>query len=389
MKNNPENPHNTHPHKPHKAGLFVLAAVWISLSVWCFIKQPEEFSLSERRALKQFPKGSLEKIVNGSFMSEFEDYALDQFPQRDTFRMIKSISSMYVFGKKDNNGIYMADGYASKLEYPLNESSVKGAADKITGLYNRYIKDTDCRTYISIVPDKNYFLAAPNNYPAMDYERLFSLIKENTPYAEYIDITDTLEIDDYYKTDTHWKQENITDAAGRILEAMGRSRLTDYNTVDTGIEFYGVYLGQSALPLGSESMKYVTNDIIADCKVTISGGTAAENVSGIKEYFGMYDMDRLSGRDPYEMYLSGAVPVIYIDNPNAGNDKQLIVFRDSFGSSLVPLISHEYRKVTVLDTRYITPDLIGEFAEFDNADVLFVYSTLLINQSMSMRDFYK
>ena len=30
-------------------------------------------------------------------------------------------------------------------------------------------------------------------------------------FAEYISISDLLERDDYYKTDTHWRQEKITD----------------------------------------------------------------------------------------------------------------------------------------------------------------------------------
>lgn len=369
--------------KSNKAGLFVVAAVWLSLSVWCYVKPADKFSLSERRVLAQFPQASLDKIENGSFMTEFESYTLDQFPARDQFRTLKSVSSLYVFGKRDNNGIYIANGYASKLEYPLNEKSVVNAADKITKLYDRYMKGTNSKVYISIVPDKNYFLAKPNGYLSMDYERIFSLIKENTPYAQYIDITDTLDIDDYYRTDTHWRQENIIGAADRITEAMGSSRLTGYYTKETGTRFYGVYSGQSALPLESESINYITSDMIAECRVL------ADNITEQKEYYGMYDMDKLSGRDPYEMYLSGAVPVVYIYNPNAEEEKELIVFRDSFGSSLIPLLSQGYSKITVFDTRYMQPDFVGEFAEFENADVLFVYSTLLINQSAAMRDFTK
>ena len=40
-------------------------------------------------------------------------------------------------------------------------------------------------------------------------------------YMTYIDIFDKLSIDDYYKTDSHWKQENITDVAEFISECMG------------------------------------------------------------------------------------------------------------------------------------------------------------------------
>ena len=54
-------------------------------------------------------------------MDKFEEFTLDQFPLRDSFRTLKSLFTYNVLQQKDNNGIYIADGYAAKLEYPLNE----------------------------------------------------------------------------------------------------------------------------------------------------------------------------------------------------------------------------------------------------------------------------
>lgn len=353
----------------------------MALSAWCFLKPGDEISESERRRLAGFPQVSADKILNGSFMSEFEEYTLDQFPVRDKFRMLKAVSSKYIFGQKDNNGIYMADGHVSKLEYPLNEKSVTDAAGKLTSIYDRYIKGTNSKVYLSIVPDKNYFLAAKNGYPAMDYSRMFSLMRGNMPYAEFIDITGELETEDYYRTDTHWKQENIADVAGKIVKAMGSSELEGAEIVQADIAFRGVYCGQSALPLKSEQIKYVTNDVLQSCRVL------SENATGLVGYEGVYDFDRLYGNDPYDVYLSGAQPVVRIENPNAKSSRELIVFRDSFGSSLVLLLVQGYKRITLFDTRYMVPDMIGDYADFDNADVLFVYSTLLLNESQAMRDF--
>ena len=66
-------------------------------------------------------------------------------------------------------------------------------------------------------------------------------------------------------------------------------------------------------------------------------------------------------------------------------ENRLILFRDSFGSSLIPLLTEGYSRITILDTRYIIPDLLGNFAEFENADVLFLYSTSILNQSSTLR----
>lgn len=358
--------------------IILVAAIWLILTIFCWIKPTQEESDSERRKLEQFPEFTIETLMSGKFTNNFEKYTLDQFPMRDSFRTLKSISSFYVFAQKDNNGIYISDGYASKLEYPLNENSIISAADKFNYLYKKYMKGKDMNIILSVVPDKGYFLAEENGYPSLDYEKLIKLIKENTGFAEYIDIIDTLELSDYYKTDTHWKQEGILDTAKRLAEALGiADRISEnYEKKTADVPFYGVYYGQSALPLKSDSISYLTNDILDSCIVY---NTENGNTSGI------YDIDKLSGRDPYEMFLSGAVSVLNIENPNSENDKELIVFRDSFGSSLVPLLAEGYSRITLIDTRYITSDLVGEYVDFDDQDVMFLYSTLILNSSTILK----
>ena len=93
----------------------------------------------------------------------------------------------------------------------------------------------------------------------------------------------------------------------------------------------------------------------------------------------MYDAEKAVGRDPYEMFLAGSLSVITIDNPNASSDKELVIFRDSFGSSLTPLLVEGYSKITVLDARYLNEVMIGNFVEFEDQDVLFIHSTGVIN----------
>ena len=73
---------------------------------------------------------------------------------------------------------------------------------------------------MAVVPDKGYYLAEANGYLSMDYEQFFVNMQEKMPYAEYIELTDLLEADDYYYTDSHWRQEKIVDVAEYLKEAM-------------------------------------------------------------------------------------------------------------------------------------------------------------------------
>ena len=299
--------------------------------------------------------------------------------------------------------------------------------------------------------NENIRPAIENLMKSRTYEKLITRVREEMRYADYIDITSTLDITDYYRTDTHWRQEKLLDTAATFLAGMGadsgvsgkdmtdtavtsaRSLMAlDMNESGVGVEvsgiapttsyevnaldrpFYGVYYGQSALPLPPETLYYLTNETLEHCVVT-NRETGAVG--------GIYDMDAAAGRDPYEIFLSGARPLMTIENPDAAEKgglmqgstaldetsnvagakgglmqataaldktsnvagaKELIIFRDSFGSGIAPLLVDGYRKVTLVDIRYLRTDFLDRFIDFDGQDVLFLYSTSVLNHSETL-----
>jgi hypothetical protein len=85
--------------------------------------------------------------------------------------------------------------------------------------------------------------------------------------------------------------------------------------------------------------------------------------------------------DAYDVFLSGATALTTIENPHNVTGKELIIFRDSFGGSIAPLLLEEYSKITLVDTRYINSVLLPDYVDFHGQDVLFLYSTLVVNSS--------
>lgn len=355
---------------------FVMVAFFLSVSLFAWLKPADDFSLSERRKLSQFPELSFKTIISGDFMSNFENYTLDQFPLRDKFRTLKAKVSLNIFKQSANNDIYVVDGFASKIEYPLNEESVKRAGDRFQYVYEKYLKDANTKNYLSIIPDKNYFLAEENGYLSVDYEKMISLLKGNTDFLTYIDITKELELSDFYKTDTHWREEKLVDVAEKIGNEMGADVKAEYEEKTLDVDFYGVYYGQSALPLPAEKIKYLENDTLKNCRVY--------DFQNDKE-IPVYDMEKGKGKDPYEMFLGGPLSLVTIENENAKTDKELIIFRDSFGSSIAPLFAQGYKKITLVDIRYIHPNLLENYIQFDSQDILFLYSTSVINNSETIK----
>ncbi len=357
--------------------LIILCVVFVfGFLIWGLIQSDGDISKSERRPLAQFPELSMETIMSGKFMTEFESYTLDQFPLRDNFRTLKSMTAFYVLNQQDNNDIFITEGHASKLEYPLNEDSVSHATDRFQYVYDTYLKDKGGNVYLSIIPDKNYFMAEKNNYPSIDYKAMISQVTEGMPYAQYIDITDKLELSDYYTTDSHWKQEEILPVAQHLAQNMGVSLKGEYTETKAETSFYGVYSGQSALPLKADTITYLENDFTKNYKVY-----DFETDSNIP----VYDTEKLTDNDPYEMFLAGPKSLLVIENPKAETDKELIIFRDSFTSSLAPLLCEGYAKVTLVDIRYLSPEMLSNFITFENQDVLFIYSTSVLNNSITIK----
>lgn len=359
-----------------KQHTILLLTLWAGLTACAWLSPAETVSDAERRLLAQMPDISGESLLNGRFMEDFEDYTLDQFPLRDGFRTVKSLFHTYILGQKDNNGIYIADGYAAQQEYPLDTDSLDHALERFEHLYHKYL--TDSNVYMAIVPDKGYYLAENSGHLALDYEEMYRHLAEGMPWAEQIDLRESLSLENYYRTDTHWRQETLIPAAQTICHALKVTGPVQENYTQTALErpFYGVYYGQAALPMEPETMYLMESEVLRDCTVyDYETGRTGQ----------VYDRTKLDSKDLYDVFLSGSRSLLTIENPNAAGERELIVFRDSFGSAMVPLLVSDYAKVTLVDIRYIQIDVLDRFLEFNGQDVLLLYSTLVLNNSETIK----
>lgn len=280
--------------------------------------------------------------------------------------------------KTDEKGFYSYDGYVVKTDYPLDEDSVDKAAKKIKNIYDMYLDGTNVQAYYSIVPDKNFCIGATAGVDVIDYKKMTDIMKSKTEYMPYIDIMGLLDITDYYKTDVHWRQEKITDVAAKLAEAMGVSLTAEYETRQAKADFVGAYGRQSDLEMEAEPLNYLYNTLFDSCKVT-DYETNSE--------MPIYDLTKAESEkgEGYDMFLGGSKSLITVENPNSATNRELVIFRDSFGSSIAPLFAEAYSKITLVDIRYLPSEMVARFVTFDNQDVLFLYSTPVLNNSVTMK----
>ncbi len=354
---------------------FILTLVVVMLGT--IMTPPRTVSASERRRLAAPPAFTIDRLFNGTFFADSETYLLDQMIWRDGFRGIKALMVHHLLRQKDNNGLYLIDGRIGKLEYPLRPESVVRAATGFNALYQRYFAGQPA--WLAVIPDKNDYLAAPNGYPFVAYQDIMQLLELELESISLLSLYEHLNADDYYRTDIHWRQEKLLPLADLLLQTLGRTeKVSDRSYQHQQLyPFRGSYYGQAALPLEPDELVYLIDDQSRKPQVY-------DHEKG--SWLSVYEPDLFKGMDPYDVFLGGARALITIENESAASERELIIFRDSFASSLAPLLLPGYARITLVDLRYMRADLLPDYLTFhEQQDVLFLYSTQVLNNSAMLR----
>lgn len=391
-----------------KIGVGLFFAVLLGVPVVSVLLPDMAVSKSERRRLAQIPEFTFEAFWDGSYTEQLEEYLKDQFAGRDMLRTAKAETDVVIFRKSDSDGYYKVEDAIYQRKEALQEKNVCWAAEHFAKIAETYFPEAD--VYYAVIPDKEEYLemsaeAAGGNLSQS--EQAEAWMAECMPRADCISLWDTLSLEDYYRTDIHWRQECIMNVAETLAAGMKETietiawtdRLSAKQQCTSLIRTVGEsgeeendkklqiatdrFLGgnacASAFAVAPETMEYITSSVIERAVVYDYEKKAQVPV---------YSWEKLEeGTDPYDFYLWGARALLTIENPEASEDAgRLLLFRDSFGSSLAPLLVEDYAQITMVDLRYVTMDYAAELlgdTEYD--DVLFLYSTSMLNHSGTLR----
>lgn len=284
--------------------------------------------------------------------------------------------SMQNGNKPDKNGMFKIDNMWFEVQSEFNENSAPRFAQKLKDIKANFLTPEN-KAYYAIIPDKTYFIK-DSNYPVPAFDETILQIKNTITDIEYIDLFNALTLEDYYLTDGHWRQERLQSVVDALGAKMNFSvSLSDFEQIEFNeyIGSYGKYLPNNTKP---ESLFYLTNDATQNANCMIFGTKDFEPAD-------VYNVAKLTDKIPYDVFLSGATPLVKIENENATTEKELIIFRDSYASSLAPLLISEYKHITLIDLRYVASPILKNYVEFTNQDVLFLYSTGIVANSALLR----
>lgn len=267
---------------------------------------------------------------------------------------------------------YSADDHWFRVPDAYSQSSVDGLGEKLVQIQQTYLTPEN-RTFVALIPDKTEFApegAGPQLLSAPMLEQLHGKVGS----AQLIDLTGTLTLEDYYKADGHWRQEKLQPVLDALGSAMDFSVDLSQFEVCTLPDFQGALVGEiPSEQAPKEDLVYLTSPAIQSAQVKHFQNAWNQ----------VYDTSKETV--DYDVFLSGVDPVLTITCPDAQTDRELVIFRDSFGSSLAPLLCGTYRTITLVDLRYMASGMLPQYVKFTNQDVLFLYSAAVANRSGLLR----
>lgn len=359
--------------------LFMVLAIILNIFM-----PDKEYSESENRMLAQAPEFSLTNLASGKFMTDMEDYVTDQFVFRDQWINLKVLEDM-ALGKRESNGVYIGkQGYL--MQVPENNIDDDSVNDNLNAIREFAQRHEDVNTVMSLVPNAAYILEqlTPANAPVRDQSQDIALAEETVgDVLTFVDLTETMSShrDEaiYYKTDHHWTSLGARYAFDTIYSALGISEpAQDYTVYPVSHTFSGTLASKSGYDRSRDTIDiYVPQDVSTEYVVNY--------VEEGEKTASMYESRALEQKDQYEVFFGGNHSRIDITTPVEEN-KNLLIFKDSYANCLIPFLQPYFRSIIVIDPRYYYDDVDRLVTDNSITDILFLYNVDTFMTDTSLAD---
>ena len=333
-----------------------------------------EFSEMENRNLEQMPTLSVNTLLSGEFMKNFETYTTDQFVGRDTWIGLKS-STERALGKKENNNVYFCD--QNTLITRFDQPDAAKVTENLNYV-NTFVENVDIPVTFSLIPTQACIWAdrLPEGAPNASQTALLEQAQAAVPGATWADLYTPLmahkDENIFYRTDHHWTSLGAYYGSTALADALGYTPvpLDTYTETVRSTEFYGTVFSSSGV-------RWVNPDTITtyvpDTGITVTSYTYDSSGNPVEEPRALYDTSFLSVKDKYSMFLGGNQSLGVVKTPNADKPK-LLILRDSYTDSLVPFLTPHFSEIHLIDLRHYKLSLADYIQQNDIDQALVLYS---------------
>ncbi len=382
---------------PDKLMIALFAIILLVVPITTILLPKADRSENENRTLAKFPslvnQTKLNKAENlkdvidafkwdylveredASFMDDFETYFSDHLAGRELWVKASNRLSR-LMGKEEINGVYTINGMMIESFRDYDKKEVENSINAVNDFAERY---SDIPMFFLLAPTaQEIYKSRIPSYAGVTNEKAF--IDECSQKLTNLNVIDALSYlsgrsDEYiyYRTDHHWTSLGAYYAYSAAAKQLGFNAigLDKFNVETASNSFRGTLYSKTL----DES---ITPDSI-DYFFLASGEPSVKmtriNGAEMETFDSLYVRDYLEVKDKYSSFTGSNVPVVTIET-DVDNDKELLIIKDSYAHSLVPFLSKHYKKITMVDLRYINTDLnrFVNIREYDQ--ILFVYNAI-------------
>lgn len=349
------------------------------ISLWNLMTPDREFSESENRYLKTFPKVTVKALFSGNFLENFDTYTTDQFPMRDSWVTVKTLSQLALL-KQDNGRVYFgSDNRLYGVPDPANPLQEEENCRAVASFLSAIRKECPVAGLsVMLVPTASTILpdGLPAFAPVADEAALLERMNaalQDTDDIRFVDPTAALLAAKdahnlYYRTDHHWTIWGAYAAYQEWATQMGITPqpVEAYQVKTVADDFAGTLFSKAGL-------SWYPKDIMEAFLPTGEDACTISTDGGKTWKAGLYNEDALSTRDKYTYFLYGNYPVTEI-RTQADGGKTLLVVKDSYAHSFVPFLTGHYERILMVDPRYFKEDLRQWTLQQHVDDVLVLYN---------------
>ena len=296
------------------------------------------FSAAENRNLAAFPAFTLASLTNGSYTAALDRYAAERFPARPLLRALYAVGELSL-GKREVRGVILCRDGSLLRRIPTDEVAF---SQNITAI-RQLCGNASVPFKVAIVPRRIDARAAllPALYQSTEEAGAWATLPQ-----EWCCLAGGTEDAQWFRTDHHWTADGAYYAYVQLARSLGYTPLaaSEFSRVCVSEDFLGTTDAAAGIP-------GVTPDRIT---LYLRGDEAEYRVlrDGVPAPFeGFYDMEKLTQRDQYAVFLGGNCGVCEVTQGEQDTRPQLVVIRDSFACALLPFLARHFR-IFAIDPRY-------------------------------------
>lgn len=359
---------------------FLFCFLIFGITGWSFVIPVKSFSENENRFLAQMPVFSKETLLDGTYTKEYETFITDQFPLRDAWITLKTMSERAML-KQESNGVYFGrDGYLieTHARSEVNEEQLKTNTERLLTFLERTVEQLG-KEHVSVilVPTANTILTNKlppfaSGFDQIGYiQKLQSKLKKNHMDEILVDVTSALynhnEEEIFYRTDHHWTALGAYYAYEEWIQSrkLEPIKLNSYNPIEVTSKFYGTIYSKVNTKVKPDSIVIYEPKEEKKYQVNYNMGEWVADT--------LYDEKQLEGKDKYAIFLGGNNAVVSIKSENK-NGKKLLIIKDSYAHCFTPFVVDHYEETQMIDLRYFNM-LVSDYIDKEGFDdVLFLYN---------------